>query len=96
MGVLGEKGLVWCFCSGGGGRSERVKGSIYMAKGPAIASICGITGEDRSRRCGTGFMIHRGLLLTTHTNIPSVAVAEAGCEVRLGFGRVAARLVPQR
>ncbi|KAJ4773145.1 Expressed protein 1 [Rhynchospora pubera] len=94
MGVLGEKG--WCFCSGGGGRSERVKGSIFAAKGPAIASIYALTGEDRNRRCGTGFMIHRGLLLTTHANIPSVAAAEAGYEIRLGFGRVAAQLVPQR
>jgi hypothetical protein len=94
--MLGDKAPGWCFCSGGGSRSERVKGSIYAAKGPAISSICGTTGEDSSRRCGSGFLIHRGLLLTTHTNIPSVAVAEAGCEVRLGFGRVAARLVPQR
>ncbi|KAF8402126.1 hypothetical protein HHK36_013078 [Tetracentron sinense] len=84
MGVLGE---TWCFCKGGG-RSERMKGSIFCSKGPAMASICGGTGT------GTGFLIHRNLLLTTHVNLPSVAAAE-GAEIRLQDG-VAARLVPHR
>lgn len=85
MGVLGES---WCFCNGGG-KSEKVKVSIFSTKGPAMARI--LVGENIS---GTGFLIHRNLLLTTHVNIPSVAAAEAS-EVRLKDG-VAAALVPHR
>ncbi|WOL16136.1 hypothetical protein Cni_G24918 [Canna indica] len=90
MGVLGE-GSRWCFCSGGG-RSERVKGGIFCSKGPALATIstarggCGV---------GTGFLIHRSLLLTTHANLPSAAAAETA-EIRLCHGRLPARLTPQR
>ncbi|XP_020261859.1 uncharacterized protein LOC109837890 [Asparagus officinalis] len=84
MGVLGDKSS-WCFCSGGG-KSERVKGSIFSGKSPAMAEISG---------GGTGFLIHRSLLLTTHANIPSVAVAEAA-EVRINRGRDLACLVPLR
>ncbi|XP_058093350.1 uncharacterized protein LOC131239588 [Magnolia sinica] len=80
MGVLKES---WCFCSGSG-RSERMKGNIFSSKGPAMAAISG----------GTGFLIHRNLLLTTHINLPSVAAAEAA-DVRLQ-DHVAARLVPHR
>ncbi|KAK2360495.1 hypothetical protein QL285_085759 [Trifolium repens] len=43
---------------------------------------------------GTGFLIHRNLLLTTHANLPSV-VAAGSSEIRLHNG-VAATLVPQR
>lgn len=43
---------------------------------------------------GTGFLIHRNLLLTTHVNLPSVAAAE-GAEIRLQNG-VAACLFPHR
>ncbi|KAF8394041.1 hypothetical protein HHK36_020243 [Tetracentron sinense] len=82
MGVLGE---TWCFCKGGG-RSERMKGSIFCSKGSAMASVCGETG--------TGFLIHRNLLLTTHGNLPSVTAAD-GAEIRLQDG-VTARLVPHR
>ncbi|MCI29929.1 hypothetical protein A2U01_0051138, partial [Trifolium medium] len=42
---------------------------------------------------GTGFLIHRNLLLTTHANLPSV-VAAGSSEIRLHNG-VAATLVPQ-
>ncbi|KAJ6802476.1 uncharacterized protein M6B38_379890 [Iris pallida] len=90
MGVLGDNG--WCFCSGGG-KSERIKGSIFSGKAPSMASIYGGDGGGGGR--GTGFLVHRSLLLTTHANIPSVAAAEAA-EVRIHHGRVLARLVPHR
>ncbi|XP_020099356.1 uncharacterized protein LOC109717833 [Ananas comosus] len=91
MGVWGE-GAGWCFCSGGGVRSERVKGSIFAAKGAALAtiSVAGAGGGG-----GTGFLIHRSLLLTTHATLPSGAAAEAA-EIRLSHRRIAARLVPYR
>ncbi|XP_077251606.1 uncharacterized protein LOC143890812 [Tasmannia lanceolata] len=76
-------GKNWCFCSGGG-RSEKMKGAIFSGKGPAMANV-GI---------GTGFLIHKNLLLTTHINLPSVAAAE-DAEIKLQ-DRIAARLVPHR
>ncbi|XP_073098499.1 uncharacterized protein [Elaeis guineensis] len=91
MGVFGERSR-WCFCSRGG-RSERVKDSIFATKGPAFAAIS--TGGGGAGCGGTGFLIHRNLLLTTHANLPSVAAAEAA-EVRLCHGRLSARLVPHR
>ncbi|XP_042483087.1 uncharacterized protein LOC122063449 [Macadamia integrifolia] len=81
MRVLGESS--WCFCNGGG-RSERMKGSIFCNKGAAMARVGG----------GTGFLIHKNLLLTTHVNLPSVLAAE-GLEIRLQ-DRVAAKLFPHR
>ncbi|PKA57475.1 hypothetical protein AXF42_Ash013663 [Apostasia shenzhenica] len=89
MGVWRE-GNGWCFC-GGGGRSERVKGSIFSGKGPAMASISSGAGGI----VGTGFLIHRGLLLTSHGTLPSVAAADAA-EIQLNHGRLPARLVPYR
>ncbi|XP_072992367.1 uncharacterized protein [Typha latifolia] len=89
MGVLGE-GSGWCFCSGRA-RSERVKEGLFAAKGAAVAAIS-VGGGGGG---GTGFLIHRNLLLTTHANIPSIPAAEAA-EIRLGHGRLAARLVPHR
>ncbi|KAH7684952.1 Peptidase S1 PA clan protein [Dioscorea alata] len=89
MGMLRE-GAGWCLCAGGG-KSERIKGAIFSGKGPALAAISSVPGGG----CGTGFLIHRGLLLTTHANIPTVAAAEA-VEIRLHHGRVSARLVPHR
>ncbi|KAF5746297.1 hypothetical protein HS088_TW06G00468 [Tripterygium wilfordii] len=86
MGALIES---WCFCKGVG-KSERMKAAIFTGKSPAMASIC----SPRSDSCGTGFLIHRNLLLTTHVNIPSVAAAESS-EIRLQNG-VAATLVPHR
>ncbi|KAJ8559379.1 hypothetical protein K7X08_003437 [Anisodus acutangulus] len=79
-------GLVdsWCFCNGGG-KSEKMKGTIFSGKGPAMAHI----GES-----GTGFLIHRNLLLTTHVILPSVNAAEAA-EIRLQNGVVAC-LFPHR
>uniref|UniRef100_A0A5B7A041 Uncharacterized protein n=1 Tax=Davidia involucrata TaxID=16924 RepID=A0A5B7A041_DAVIN len=85
MGVLGES---WCFCNGGG-KYERMKAAIFSGKGPAMARIAGGATES-----GIGFLIHRNLLLTTHVNLPSVAVAEA-TEIRLQNG-VAASLFPHR
>ncbi|XP_052210960.1 uncharacterized protein LOC127813891 [Diospyros lotus] len=88
MGVLGES---WCFCNGGG-KSERIKAAIFSGKGPAMARISpGGAGGEMS---GTGFLIHRNLLLTTHVNLPSVAAAEAA-EIRLQNG-VGASLFPHR
>ncbi|KAJ8558262.1 hypothetical protein K7X08_005028 [Anisodus acutangulus] len=74
----------WCFCNGGG-KSERMKASIFTTKGPAMVHI----GAS-----GTGFLIHRNLLLTTHVILPSVAVAEAaGIHLQNG---VASCLFPHR
>ncbi|KDP26357.1 hypothetical protein JCGZ_17515 [Jatropha curcas] len=86
MGVLGES---WCFCKGVG-KSERMKAAIFSGKGSAMATIsCAGNGTS-----GTGFLIHRNLLLTAHVNIPSVTAAESA-EIRLQNG-VAACLVPHR
>ncbi|CAN4098574.1 unnamed protein product [Withania somnifera] len=79
-------GLVdsWCFCNGGG-KSEKMKATIFSGKGPAMAHIA---------VSGTGFLIHRNLLLTTHVVLPSVAAAEAA-EIHLQNG-VAACFFPHR
>ncbi|XP_051142341.1 uncharacterized protein LOC127259201 [Andrographis paniculata] len=74
----------WCFCNGGG-KSERMKAGIFSGKAPAMARVNG---------GGTGFLIHRNLLLTTHANLPSVAAAEAA-EIRIHNG-LSAALVPHR
>ncbi|XVE72728.1 hypothetical protein DITRI_Ditri11bG0062100 [Diplodiscus trichospermus] len=87
MGGLRES---WCFCKGVS-KTERMKGSIFSSKAAAMARII---GADVSRISGTGFLIHRNLLLTTHVNLPSVAAAESS-EIRLQNG-VAATLVPHR
>ncbi|CAI9770652.1 unnamed protein product [Fraxinus pennsylvanica] len=81
MRVWGES---WCFCNGGG-KTERIKAAIFSGKGPSMARIA--SG-------GTGFLIHRNLLLTTHVNLPSVAAAEAA-EIRLQNG-LSASLFPHR
>jgi len=92
MGVWRE-GAGWCFCSGGGddgGRSERVKAAIFSARSPALAEVNGLGSES-----GSGLLIHRNLLLTTHGNLPSAAATE-DAEARLGHGRLVARLEPHR
>ncbi|PRQ25480.1 putative peptidase S1, PA clan [Rosa chinensis] len=86
MGGLRES---WCFCKGVS-KSEKMKAAIFSGKAPALAWISG-AGNGIS---GTGFLIHRSLLLTTHVNLPSVAAAESS-EIRLQNG-VAASLVPHR
>lgn len=88
MGVWRE-GNGWCFC--GGGRTERLMGSLLSCKGPAMASISSGAG----RGDGTGFLIHPNLLLTTHGTLASVAAAE-DVEIQLNQGRFPARLVPYR
>jgi hypothetical protein len=94
MGVWRE-GAGWCFCSGGGAggrddaRSERLKAAIFSAKFAAVAAVGG--GQGR----GSGLLIHRNLLLTTHGNLPSAAAAE-DAEALLDHGRLAARLEPHR
>ncbi|KAG8087857.1 hypothetical protein GUJ93_ZPchr0010g9891 [Zizania palustris] len=93
MGVLGD-GSGCCFCSGGA-KLERIKSSILAAKGAAVAAVSFPGGGEGGGRGGSGFLIHRGLLLTTHGTIPSAAAAGAA-EVRLSRGRLQARLVPQR
>ncbi|GAB4841427.1 hypothetical protein Ancab_022149 [Ancistrocladus abbreviatus] len=92
MRVLSES---WCFCNGG--KSERLKSAIFSTKSSAIARLSspstsggGVGGEVS----GTGLLIHRNLLLTTHVNLPSVAAAEAA-EIHFQNG-VAATLVPHR
>ncbi|KAE8685845.1 oleoyl-acyl carrier protein thioesterase 1 [Hibiscus syriacus] len=87
MGALRES---WCFCKGVS-KSERMKGTIFSSKSPAMARITGASGDGVSV---TGFLIHRNLLLTTHVNLPSAAAAESS-EIRLQNG-VAATLVPHR
>ncbi|GJM92077.1 hypothetical protein PR202_ga08505 [Eleusine coracana subsp. coracana] len=87
MGVWRE-GAGWCFCSGGDARSERLKAAIFSAKSAAVAAVSG-QGQ------GSGLLIHRNLLLTTHGNLPSAAAAE-DAEALLGHGRLAARLEPHR
>ncbi|XP_030532559.1 uncharacterized protein LOC115742422 [Rhodamnia argentea] len=81
MGVLSES---LCFCKGVG-KSERTKAAIFSGKSPAMAAVSG---------SGTGFLIHRNLLLTTHASLPSVAAAETA-EIQLQSG-VAATLFPHR
>ncbi|CAI9300833.1 unnamed protein product [Lactuca saligna] len=80
MGVLAES---WCFCNGIC-KSEKTKSTIYSGKGPAMVRIS----------TGTGFLIHRNLLLTTHAILPSVAAAEAA-EIHLQNSAVAS-LFPHR
>ncbi|KAF7825823.1 Peptidase S1 [Senna tora] len=87
MGGLRES---WCFCKGVS-KSERMKAAIFSGKGQAMARIIAAAANGIS---GTGFLIHRNLLLTTHANLPSVAAAESS-EIRLQNG-VASTLVPHR
>ncbi|OMO95902.1 hypothetical protein COLO4_15621 [Corchorus olitorius] len=87
MGVLRES---WCFCKGVS-KTERMKGTIFSSKASAMARISGAASSGIS---GTGFLIHRNLLLTTHVNLPSVAAAESS-EIRLQNG-FTATLVPHR
>lgn len=87
MGGLRES---WCFCKGVS-KSERMKGAIFTGKNQAMVTI---TTNAANGVSGTGFLIHRNLLLTTHANLPS-AVAAASSEIRMHNG-VAATLVPQR
>lgn len=86
MGVLIES---WCFCKGVS-KTEKMKAAIFSGKGPAMVMISG-AGKGIS---GTGFLIHRNLLLTTHANLSSVTAAESA-EIRLQNG-VSATLVPHR
>ncbi|KEH22639.1 uncharacterized protein [Medicago truncatula] len=82
----------WCFCKGVS-KTERMKGAIFSGKNQAMATITTNTNVGNGVS-GTGFLIHRNLLLTTHANLPS-AVAAGSSEIRLHNG-VAATLVPQR
>ncbi|KAF8050940.1 hypothetical protein N665_1852s0010 [Sinapis alba] len=88
MGVIFDS---WCFCKGVS-KSEKMKGSIFSGKAPAMARIS-VSGPN-GVTSGTGFLIHRNLLLTTHLNLPSVSATETA-EVRLQNG-VAAALFPHR
>ncbi|CAN7051351.1 unnamed protein product [Brassica oleracea var. botrytis] len=89
MGVILDS---WCFCKGVS-KSEKMKGSIFSGKAPAMARIS-VSGPNGTVTSGTGFLIHRNLLLTTHLNLPSVSATETA-EVRLQNG-VAAALFPHR
>ncbi|KAJ8557712.1 hypothetical protein K7X08_004478 [Anisodus acutangulus] len=82
MGVLVDS---WCFCNCGG-KTERMKACIFSTKGTAMVHI----GAS-----GTGFLIHRNLMLTTHVILPSVAAAAEAAEIRLQNG-VASCLFPHR
>ncbi|XP_066310560.1 uncharacterized protein [Miscanthus floridulus] len=92
MGVWRE-GAGWCFCSGGGGddggRLERVKAAIFSARASALAAV------RAQGHHGSGLLIHRNLLLTTHGNLPSAAAAE-DADALLGHGHLVARLEPHR
>ncbi|CAE5966444.1 unnamed protein product [Arabidopsis arenosa] len=88
MGVILDS---WCFCKGVG-KSEKMKASIFSGKAPAMARIS-VSGPN-GVTSGTGFLIHRNLLLTTHLNLPSISATETA-EVRLQNG-VAAALFPHR
>uniref|UniRef100_A0A1J3HGB6 Uncharacterized protein n=1 Tax=Noccaea caerulescens TaxID=107243 RepID=A0A1J3HGB6_NOCCA len=88
MGVILDS---WCFCKGVG-KSEKMKGSIFSGKAPAMARIS-VSGPN-GVTSGTGFLIHRNLLLTTHLNLPSISATETA-EVRLQNG-LAAALFPHR
>ncbi|KAF6140164.1 hypothetical protein GIB67_028970 [Kingdonia uniflora] len=79
MGVLSDAS--WCFCNGGG-KSERMKVSIFSSKASAMARVSS----------GTGFLIHKNLLLTTHISLPSATAAEEA-EIQLQ-DPVSAKLVP--
>ncbi|KAG6523903.1 hypothetical protein ZIOFF_013790 [Zingiber officinale] len=71
-----------------------MKDSIFSSKGLALASIS-VAGGCGDGVAGTGFLIHRNLLLTTHACLPSAAVAEAA-EIQLFRGCAVGRLAPQR
>ncbi|CAH8290532.1 unnamed protein product [Eruca vesicaria subsp. sativa] len=88
MGVILDS---WCFCKGVS-KSEKMKGSIFSGKAPAMARIS-VSGPN-GVTSGTGFLIHRNLLLTTHLNLPSISATETA-DVRLQNG-VAAALFPHR
>ncbi|KAI4374407.1 hypothetical protein MLD38_012408 [Melastoma candidum] len=83
MGVITES---LCFCNGVG-RSEKMKAAIFSGKSPAVVRI-----SD----AGTGFLIHRNLLVTTHGNIPSASAAECAIARVEGGGAAAAALSPNR
>ncbi|KAK7304522.1 hypothetical protein VNO77_42403 [Canavalia gladiata] len=76
----------WCFCKGTS-KSEKMKAAIFSGKGQAMATISASSNT-------VGFLIHRNLLLTTHTNLLSATAADTA-EIRLHNG-FAATLVPQR
>ena len=73
-------------------KSERMKAAIFTGKAQAMATIAATAAPNGAS--GTGFLIHRNLLLTTHANLPSVVAADTA-EIRLHNG-VAATLAPQR
>ncbi|KAL9235640.1 hypothetical protein vseg_010383 [Gypsophila vaccaria] len=85
----------WCFCNGGG-KSERLKASIFSTKSCAMAKLSSssLSSLSSNEAHCTGVLIHRNLLLTTHGNIGSVSAAE-GAEICLHNG-VPATLVPHR
>ncbi|GKE51706.1 hypothetical protein Tco_1486862 [Tanacetum coccineum] len=74
---------VLCFCNGIC-KSEKTKCSILSVKGLSMARVSN----------GSGFLIHRNLLLTSHAVLPSLAAAQAA-EIHLQNG-AAALLVPNR
>ncbi|XP_071738094.1 uncharacterized protein [Rutidosis leptorrhynchoides] len=74
----------WCFCNGIC-KSEKTKSGIFSGKAQSMVRIC---------NNGTGFLIHRNLLLTTHAILPSVIAAEAA-QIHLQNG-VVASLFPHR
>jgi hypothetical protein len=104
MGACSEDLLsrLFCLCASTGdikqnssSSDDKVKATIFSGKGAAFATLFSLPTSGSGSTVGTGFLIHRNLLLTNHSNLPSVTVAESTI-VRIGFGRVSARLVPQR
>ncbi|KAF3337211.1 hypothetical protein FCM35_KLT17798 [Carex littledalei] len=103
MGACSEELLsrLFCLCASTGdikhnssSSDDKVKATIFSSKGAAFATLFSLSTTG-SGSVGTGFLIHRNLLLSTHSNLPSATVAESAI-VQIGFGRVSARLVPQR
>ncbi|XP_074282798.1 uncharacterized protein LOC141607344 [Silene latifolia] len=92
MRVLSES---WCFCNGGG-KSERLKASIFSSKSSTMVKLSSSSSNStfNGQGFGTGFLIHKNLLLTTHANLASVNAAELA-EIQLHNG-VPATLVPHR
>ncbi|KAK9726570.1 hypothetical protein RND81_05G224100 [Saponaria officinalis] len=98
MRVLSES---WCFCNGGG-KSEKLKASIFCNKSSSMVKLSSSSSSSSSSTSGafsgevygTGIIIHKNLLLTTHSNIASVNAAE--CTVIQLHNGVSATLLPHR
>eukprot|EP01018_Ginkgo_biloba_P035606 Gb_30913 [translate_table: standard] len=99
---MGLFSIAWC-CGGhlcaGPGRSEKIKGSVFSNRGAIVSIVLKISSESISS--GTGILIHRALVLTTHGTLPSISAAEDSHIVvtRMGIGdseEYRRKLAPER